>query len=205
MEDCQVVKCDSLSDTEINALSYQTAVSFLMHDGGWFPALGLSLKQVKEYMKALILTSLDHGSLYVAKDSEGNSMGVIQFTDSEHDVTLKQAMVLLVRIARAFGFQTCIKYIQTLGKQEESLESRLKKQHKPYVSIGMIAVFREYQGKGVMRKLMEQAFAYADGLGYCTIVETDTEDNSARYEHLGMRFIQTRKRTEDVTYYDLMR
>ena len=55
------------------------------------------------------------------------------------------------------------------------LSSEFSRQKKPFAKIEFIAVAKEYQGQGYMRRMMEYAFAESDrlGLSYHSVEDRD--------------------------------
>ena len=58
---------------------------------------------------------------------------------------------------------------------------------KDYVDIALIAVRREYQGQGYLRKVLKEPFELADTYGIPVILDTDAEWKAVRYQSVGMR------------------
>ncbi len=56
-----------------------------------------------------------------------------------------------------------------------------------YLDVELVCVRKEYQGQGLLRKMLKEPFAEADAAGIPCILDTDAEHKAMRYEHVGMR------------------
>ncbi len=86
-----------------------------------------------------------------------------------------------------------------------SLEKTYRKKKRQFVQIELLAVKREYQGKGFMRPLVETAFEIAKRGNLPVIVTTDAEIKKDKYAHIGMKHVKTRAIGEKSYLYDLVR
>ena len=87
----------------------------------------------------------------------------------------------------------------------ESLERRYRSEKRQFVQIELLAIKKEYQGKGFMRSLVETAFEVADRNHLPVILSTDAKLKKDRYEHLGMSLVNVRQMDERSFMYDLAR
>ena len=86
-----------------------------------------------------------------------------------------------------------------------SLQSRMDKEKKPYIFVGLVCVREQYQGQGYMRKVMDIAFAEGDRLHVPVILETDAQSKCGKYVHLGMELAGVRDMGRYGKMYDLIR
>ena len=86
-----------------------------------------------------------------------------------------------------------------------SLQSRMDKEKKPYIFVGLVCVRERYQGQGYMRKVMDIAFAEGDRLHVPVILETDAQSKCDKYVHLGMELAGVRDMGRYGKMYDLIR
>ena len=56
-----------------------------------------------------------------------------------------------------------------------------------YIDVSLIAVKKEYQGTGCLRKLLAEPFAEAERCGCACILDTDSSRKAAKYMHVGMQ------------------
>ena len=86
-----------------------------------------------------------------------------------------------------------------------SLEKTYRDSKKQFVQIELLAIKKEYQGKGLMRPLVETAFEVARKGILPVIVSTDAKIKKDKYEHIGMELVNTRTQGEKSFMYDLVR
>ena len=86
-----------------------------------------------------------------------------------------------------------------------SLQSRMDKEKKPHIFVGLVCVREQYQGQGYMRKVMDIAFAEGDRLHVPVILETDAQSKCGKYVHLGMELAGVRDMGRYGKMYDLIR
>ena len=95
--------------------------------------------------------------------------------------------------------------IKTVSKGGPDLKSRMDKEKKPYIFVGLVCVPEEYQGQGYMRKVMEMAFAEGNRLQIPVILDTDAKSKCNKYMHLGMELAGTRDLGQAGKLYDLIK
>ena len=100
------------------------------------------------------------------------------------------------------GVEHIIKIFQAGGA---SLEKTYRDSRKPFVQVELLAVKKEYQCKGFMRPLVETAFEVAGQGNLPVIVSTDAKLKKDKYEHIGMKHVNTRTLGEKSFMYDLVR
>jgi predicted GNAT family acetyltransferase len=109
------------------------------------------------------------------------------------------------RMARALGFKNFSNIIKKFQAGGASLEKTYRDSKKQFVQIELLAVKKEYQGKGFMRPLVETAFEVARQSNLPVIVSTDAKFKKDKYEYIGMRHVNTRTLGEKSFMYDLVR
>jgi len=102
------------------------------------------------------------------------------------------------------GIKGTRELISKLSDAGESYEESLKKAKKKYIFVALVAVPEEHQGKGHMRKLLEFAFEKGRENNCPVILDTDDALKKAKYEHLGMKTVRTRKIADNSFMYDLV-
>ncbi len=68
-----------------------------------------------------------------------------------------------------------------------------------------MAIKKEYQGKGLMRPLVETAFEVAKQGNLPVIVSTDAKLKKDKYEHIGMKLVNIRPLGERSFMYGLVK
>jgi len=85
------------------------------------------------------------------------------------------------------------------------LSSEFSRQKKPFAKIEFIAVAKEYQGQGYMRRMMEYAFSESDRLGLPLILTTDDEKKVRIYEHFGMKMVRKHVVSKRAVYFEMLK
>lgn len=81
----------------------------------------------------------------------------------------------------------------------------MRREKRKFLRVEMLAVQKEYQGQGYMRRMMEYAYGIAESNHVPVILDTDDKDKAARYQHLGMKLDRVRNCGEQFHMYDLIR
>ena len=155
-----------------------------------------------KYLVAMIKTANDCGAVYATSEKKE---GIIILTDTTHPYSGITMLKMVWRIARALGFKNFSNIIKKFQAGGASLEKTYRDNKKQFVQIELLAVKKEYQGKGFMRPLVETAFEVAKQGNLPVIVSTDAKLKKDKYAHIGMKHINTRTLGEKSFMYDLVR
>ena len=146
--------------------------------------------------------ALRNGSLYSVGDNhEGHFVFETPDTKGSISGSLLQAKWML----KAFGLKKGIQYVKEIMNSGPYLASDFKKAKQPFTKIEIIAVAKEYQGRGYMRKMMEYAFTESERLGIPLILTTDDERKVRMYEHFGMKMVREHIVSKRATYYEMFK
>lgn len=85
---------------------------------------------------------------------------------------------------------------------DEQYAKIFKKEH-DYIAVSMVVVLREFQGKGYMRKILEQPFAEADTKDIPCILDTDTPLKVKKYTRCGMELCGEKKLKNGISLYTM--
>ena len=156
-----------------------------------------------DYLSAMINVYLECGMVYgTGKEHEG----IVILTDTTHPAPFFKMLKLfrlMIKTLTFKGFQNFIKHAQAGGG---SIEGRYRKEKRQFVQVELLAVRRQYQGQGHMRKLLDDnAFELADMRKLPCIIITDDTLKKDKYVHLGMTLVNTRKAAEGAYLYDMVR
>lgn len=146
--------------------------------------------------------AIRNGSLYCAG---GNKEGYFIFETPETKRNLSGSLLQARWMLSAFGLKKDIRYIKEIMDSGPYLASEFRRQKKPFTRIEFIAVAKEHQGQGHMRRMMEHAFAESDRLGLPLILTTDDEKKVQLYEHFGMKMVREHSVSERAIYYEMLR
>ncbi len=154
------------------------------------------------YLVAMIKTANEYNGIYSTSD---NKEGILILTDTTHPYPGTAMLKMLWRMARALGFRNFSGIIKKFQAGGASLEKTYRDGKKQFVQIELIAIKKEYQGRGFMRPLVETAFEVAKNNNLPVIVSTDAKLKKDKYAHIGMEHINTRTLGEKSFMYDLVR
>ena len=153
------------------------------------------------YLVAMIKTANEYNGVYATPGKEG----IIILTDTTHPYPRIAMVKMMWRMMRALGFKNFSGIIKKFQAGGASLEKTYRDSRKQFVQIELLAVKKEHQGKGFMRPLVETAFEVAKQGGLPVIVSTDAKLKKDKYEHIGMKHVNTRTLGEKSFMYDLVR
>lgn len=154
------------------------------------------------YLVAMIKTANEYNGVYATSD---NKEGIIILTDTTHPYPGKSMFKMVWRMARALGFRNFKRIIKKFQAGGASLEKTYRDSKRQFIQIELLAVKKEYQGKGFMRPLVETAFEVAEKGKLPVIVSTDAEIKKDKYAHIGMKHVNTRTLGKKSFMYDLVR
>ncbi|MCR4850395.1 MAG: GNAT family N-acetyltransferase [Lachnospiraceae bacterium] len=154
------------------------------------------------YLVAMIRTANEYNGVYATSE---NKEGILILTDTTHPYPGIAMFKMVWRMARALGFKNFSGIIKKFQAGGASLEKTYRDSKKSFVQIELLAVKKEYQGKGFMRPLVETAFEVAKQSSLPVIVSTDARLKKDKYEHIGMKHVNTRTLGEKSFMYDLVR
>lgn len=106
------------------------------------------------YLAAMIKTADEYGGVYGTSDKKE---GIIILTDTTHPYPGIAMVKMMWRMAMALGFKNFSDIIEKFQAGGASLEKTYRDSKKQFVQIELLAVKKEYQGKGFMRLLVETA------------------------------------------------
>ena len=153
------------------------------------------------YLVAMIRTANEYDGVYATSDKKE---GIIILTDTTHPYPGTAMFKMVWRMARALGFRNFGRIVKKFQAGGASLEKIYRDSKKQFVQIELLAVKKEYQGKGFMRPLVETAFEVARQGKLPVIVSTDAKIKKDKYAHIGMKHINTRTLGEKSYMYDLV-
>ncbi len=143
-----------------------------------------------------------NGSLYAAG---GMKEGYMIFETPETKNGLYGAVLQLKWMLCAYGLSKGFRQIREIMKSGTYLATELKRRKEPFTKIEFIAVSKEYQKQGFMRKMVDFAFSESDRLGLPCILTTDDEKKVRIYEHFGMQMVRKHIVAQNATYYEMLR
>ena len=147
-----------------------------------------------------IRTALKSGWIYSIGDNN-EAFVAISYSDSHPPLHIMLSFPF--RAMKAVGTRHLYDLSQLLKNGGVSLADRMKKNGEKFLSVEMLCVRKEYQGKGYMRKAMEEVFRLADEKRLPVILETDETLKAHKYRHLGMEQKGVRRFTPEIAFYEM--
>lgn len=197
-----MVKVTTLSEKDIEAIG-EAFADYAYADGEKGMALFYkSCDDVKEYICGYVRAMLAAGCLYSTSEKHE---AFIAYRYSKDNLPLSAGMILMKYIFKTMGFGGAVRMVKYISKGGESYETAVKKSKKPYIFVGLVAVKKEYQGQGYMRKVLDIAFEEGRKRGCPVLLETDAVLKRDKYVHLGMENMRTRKLDDSSYLYDLVK
>ncbi len=154
------------------------------------------------YLVAMISVANEYDAIYATSDKKE---GIVILTDTTHPFPGSASLKMMWRMVRALGLKNFNDIIKKFQAGGASLEKTYRDNKKQFVQIELLAIKKEHQGKGLMRPLVETAFEVAKQGNLPVIVSTDAKLKKDKYEHIGMKHVNTRTLGEKSFMYDLVR
>jgi len=197
-----MVKVTTLSEKDIEAIGAAFA-DYAYADGEKGMAIFYKCRDdVKEYICGYVRAMLAAGCLYSTSEKHE---AFIAYKYSKDKLPLSAGMILMKYVFKTMGFGGAVRMLKYISKGGESYETAVKKTKQPYIFVGLVAVKKEYQGQGYMRKVLNIAFDDAKKRGCPVLLETDAVLKRDKYVHLGMENVRTRKLDDSSYLYDLVK
>ncbi len=200
-----IVKMSVMTSSEIEMECRKMAESYLDYEMTG-SNLGMCEHLDQEHFARLIRgyfeLAIRNGSLYCTGE---NKEGYFIFETPKTKRSLYGSLLQTRWMLSAFGLKKGIQYIKEILNSGTYLASEFSRQKKPFVKIEFIAVAKEYQGQGYMRKMMEYTFAESERLGVPLILTTDDIRKVRMYEHFGMKMMREHIVSDRATYYEMLK
>ena len=194
-------KVTVMSDSEIRELAEAYAdYDFRPGEKSIFSVFG-SRERILRYLEMSIRTALKSGWIYSVGD---NREAYIAISYSDSHPPLHIMLSFPFRAMKAVGTRPLYDLSKLLKNGGSSLADRMKKKGDKFLSVEMLCVRKEYQGKGYMRKAMEEVFRLADEKKLTVILETDETLKADKYRHLGMKQKGVRRFTPEIAFYEMI-
>ncbi len=155
-----------------------------------------------DYLVAMISVANEYDAVYATSEKKE---GIVILTDTTHPFPQSASLKMMWRMVRALGLRNFSDIIKKFQAGGASLEKTYRDSKKQFVQIELLAIKKEHQGKGFMRPLVETAFEVARKGHLPVIVSTDAKLKKDKYEHIGMKHVNTRTLGENSFMYDLVR
>ena len=194
-------KVTVISDSEIHELALAYAdYNFRPGEKSIFSVFG-SKERILRYLEMSIRTALKSGWIYSVGN---NNEAYVAISYSDSHPPLHVMLSFPFRAMKAVGVRPLYDLSKLLKNGGPSLADRMKKSGDKFLSVEMLCVRKEYQGKGYMRKAMEDVFRLADEKRLSVVLETDETLKADKYRHLGMELKGIRRFTPEIAFYEMI-
>ncbi len=190
-----------LSEEEIRSIGDAFA-GYKYADSEWgMSFLGKGKQAVSDYICAYVRMAIRERVLYSTSE---NHEAFIAFKRSEHKMSVSSAAGLLGAAFGCMNYRNIPKAAKGFMNSDKGYGDILLKFKIPHIYVGMVAVTKQYQGQGYMRKLLEIAFEEGRRHALPVVLDTDAELKKEKYEHLGMKCVTTKKLADGVNLYGMV-
>ncbi|MCD7775351.1 MAG: N-acetyltransferase [Clostridiales bacterium] len=178
-----MILLDNLTHEEVKSIGGKIGEAFYDEGEGAFTRLDradaikvLEIMTECYYRMGVLYASSEHMEGYIAywRKCEAKEWGVKMARASLH---------MTWRFLREIPIGSLKKLLPVLGNPYE----KIYKKEKDYMVISMVAVCREFQGRGFLRVLLEEPFIAAKSRNIPCVLDTDTELKMKKYISCGMR------------------
>ena len=202
-------KIQGLSSEQVKEISRQIADAFFDYryneeDMGLIKFIS-GRDAMNTYIHGIVKAAVKSGVLYTTSDRrEGYLM--LSGIGAGGQIGLVDGLRMIGAERKALGgFGKMNEFIKACFCDGGTIETRMRKEKRPFLRVEMLVVRKEFQGQGYMRRMLEYAYALADERGVAVILDTDDKDKAGRYQHLGMKLDRVRSCGERFHMYDLIR
>ena len=195
------VKISSLKDEEIRKIG-DTFAGHEYAEAEWgMGYLTKNRRAISDYICAYVRMTINERTLYSTSDRHE---AFIAFHSSDHRISISSAKEVLGAIPGNLDISHAVVMAKGLSQAGRGYGSILSKLKIPHIYVSLVAVTKEYQGQGYMRKLLEIAFEEGRRHAVPVVLDTDAMLKRDKYAHLGMKCVTTQHFTEGVEMYGMV-
>ena len=163
--------------------------------------LGKSRQAISDYICAYVRMAISERTLYSTGDKHE---AFIAFRYPGVNMSLGSAAGLLKTVPGCVNTGHLFRMAKGYGRAGKSYGAVLSKLKIPHIYVGMVAVRKEYQGKGFMRRVLEIAFEEGRRQAVPVVLDTDAHLKKDKYEHVGMKCVATQHFDDGVELYGMV-
>lgn len=169
----------NLSRERTDEIAAVFAEAFCSEDGALSRAM--DEKTALLYFRETVRVYSRYGLLYALNEKEE---GYCVWHHKDHGLPWYMDLYILYRYMRVLPARTMQKMI--IDRQGWDDYTVVHMKDADYVDVSLVAIKKEYRGRGLLRALLAAPFAEADACGIPCILDTDSPLKAAKYEHIGM-------------------
>ena len=159
-------------------------------------------EKMRYMITAYIRAAVHSGILYT---TSGNGEGYIIVNSPVHGYTKDATSRFLKEFVSAIGIKGVFRFLVMAVKGGHAFKMDLRKSKTPYICLEVLAVRKEYQGKGYMRQLMNLLYEIQAEENLGIYIGTDDPVKMSKYVHCGMKLVNTRICNQVFRDYELYR
>lgn len=125
--------------------------------------------------------------------------GYLAYWEKKTKLAIYPALHMIKRFLCELPLKASLIVMQSGGEQY----AKIFKQEPNYIAVSMVVVLREFQGKGFMRRVLEQPFAEAEKKKIPCVLDTDTLLKVKKYSRCGMKLCGEKKCKHGVSLYTM--
>lgn len=183
-----MIKMENVSAAVVTKLGEEIGRAFMAEEGCL--AENFTLDEGIQYFRTLTELYYETGCLYT---TSVNYEGFAAYWRKQNRPRITFMLKMIYRLLKRLPFSTLIRLIKSL-KGWKDYEEKYKKE-RDYVSVSMVVVLKEYQGKGFMRKVLEDPFVLAESRNIPCILDTDSTLKAEKYIRYGMKVVSQKQMT----------
>ena len=192
-----MILCQNLTKKDIEGIGKQIAAAFLAESGAFTV---LPVDQAEKLFTVIVDTCYQSGHLYTTSE---NHEGFCVYWSKRERPGFWIQFKMGIQMLPCFSIQSGSAFLKTQNNWIP-IEKRYKNE-KDFVELFLLAVRKEYQGKGFFRKIMEEVFFEAEKRNCICILDTDSQTKADKYCHAGMHIVESKKQKSGLTMFALER
>ncbi len=196
-----MVKINSLREEEIRDIGDAFADFKYAEAEYGMGYLGKGRQAISDYISAYVRMAIRERQLYSTSEAHE---AFIAFSNPGVSISSGAAAELLRTVPGRVNAGHILKLAKGSRKAGKSYRAILTKLKIPCIYVGMVAVRKEFQGQGFMRKVLEIAFEEGRKQAVPVVLDTDAYLKRDKYEHIGMKCVTTQHFTDGVELYGMV-
>ncbi|MDE7278808.1 MAG: N-acetyltransferase [Oscillospiraceae bacterium] len=190
-----MLKVENKSQEEIAEIGQNIGEAFAAEKEGIVTML--SEEQTIKAFEIMTEYCYRSGKLYATSEK---GEGYVAYWEKKTKPAIAPALHMIKRFLCELPLKACIAFAQSGGEQY----AKIFKKEPNYIAVSMVAVLREFQGKGFMHKVLEQPFAEAKKKNIPCVLDTDTPLKVKKYVRCGMKLCGEKKLKHGISLYTLV-
>ncbi len=163
--------------------------------------LGKGRQAISDYISAYVRMAIKERQLYSTSESHE---AFIAFKNPGTGTSFGSSKDLIKTLPGCVNAGHLLKVAKGSSKAGKSYGAILSKLKIPFIYVGLVAVRKEYQGQGFMRRVLEIAFEEGRRQAVPVVLDTDAHLKRDKYEHIGMKCVVTQHFTDGVELYGMV-